>query len=187
MSLPAKLRRRARWAACTFAAASVLAILWCRPAYAASREAQVKAAYLFKLPAFVEWPTSAFANDNAPLILCISGRRDILSVLTQISAGQRIQDRAVTVRELNPRRPEAAAACHAVYLGSSDSASRMFAAAVNGPLLLIGEEGSGARGCTIEFAERGDSIRLIVHRGAAAERRLTLSSKLMAVAAAVRP
>ena len=67
------------------------------PAHAASEYA-VKAAYLYKFAAFVEWPKSSFSQPDSPLNVCIVGFDPFGAYLDRAIAGQRIGERPVVAR-----------------------------------------------------------------------------------------
>lgn len=157
------------------------------PAIAAS-EAQVKAAYLYKLASFVRWPASAFADDAAPLRICVAGRADVHHAVEALARGQQASGRALAAALVEPTRAAAAADCQILFVGHSDAAARaLLAQAGQRPVLTVTDRNAGTRGGIIEFVRAGGGIRFTIHRRAAEMRDLVLSSKLLAAAAAVEP
>jgi len=152
-----------------------------------SREAEVKAAYVYKLASFVRWPPTAFASAATPTTLCVSGRRDVLADLTQMVKGQRADDRALVVVAVPPGS-KTAPGCQALYLGEGGrSAGQLIQSLGSAPVLTISDRGAGSEGGVIELVDHGDTVRLVIHRAEASRRGLTLSSKLLSVAEAVEP
>ncbi len=177
-----RARRRA-WVVASF----VLALAQSDMAMADTREADVKAAYVYKLASFVKWPPAAYDSPAAPTTLCVAGRGDILAALARIASGQRADNRPLIVLALPPGS-STAAGCHALYLGEGGKwAGQLIQAMAHAPVLIISDRGAGSSGGVIELVDRGDTIRLVVHRGEAARHGLTLSSKLLSVAEAVEP
>ena len=152
---------------------------------ASTREAGVKAAYVYKLVSFVRWPPAAYASAATPTTLCIAGGRDVLAALTEMVKGQRVDERPLAVVALPPDSA-ATAGCHVLYLGEGSRVGRQLAPALDkAPILVISDREAGRSGGAIELVDRGDTIRFVVHRADADRRGLTLSSKLLAVAEAV--
>lgn len=169
-------------------AAAIAAGLIVGPAQAAVSEAQVKAAYLYKLASFVRWPPAAFADPAAPLRICVAGRSDIHGVIEVLTRGQDASGRHLAAEAIDAAHPETAAHCQILFVGQSDAASRtLLAQAAQRPVLTVTDRNAGARGGIIEFILAGGSVRFAIHRRAAEARQLVLSSKLLAVAAAVEP
>jgi hypothetical protein len=175
--------RRCAW----LLAAAVLALGQYDRARADSREAEVKAAYVFKLASFVRWPPAAYESAAAPTTLCVAGRSDVLAALGRMAKGQRADDRPLAVIGLPPGS-NAATGCQALYLGEGGKATgRMLQTVARAPVLTISDRAAGSQGGVIELVDHGDMVRLVIHRGEAERHGLTLSSKLLAAAEAVEP
>jgi hypothetical protein len=149
-------------------------------------EYAVKAAYLYKFAAFVEWPDTAFATPSSPLQICILGDDPFGANLKQAVGDQRVGQRAVEIRRLD--RVDRTSGCQILYI----SASRRQPAAdalrlLNGaPVLTVTDaEGQGPQ-AVIHFAIRNGHVRFGVDATSAAQNHLTLSSKLLGVALSVK-
>jgi hypothetical protein len=152
-----------------------------------SREAEVKAAYIDKLAAFVSWPQGAAASAASSATLCVEGRPDILESLARLVKGQRLDDRPLVAMALPPHA-QTASGCQVLYLGEGGKTEHQLVQSLgNAPVLTISDRGAGSDGGVIELVDHGDTVRLIVHRGEASRRGLTLSSKLLVVAEGVEP
>jgi hypothetical protein len=168
--------------------AAIAAGLIAGPAHAAVSEAQVKAAYLYKLASFVRWPPTAFADPAAPLRICVAGRNDIHGVVEMLVRGQDAAGRHLAAELIDPAHPERTAHCQILFVGQGDAASRgLLAQAAQRPVLTVTDRNAGTRGGIIEFVVAGGSVRFSIHRQAAEARQLVLSSKLLAVASSVEP
>lgn len=169
-----------RWALAVLLAAPAV------PAVAATTEAEVKAAYLYKLASFVRWPGEG--GSDATFRICVSGRADIAGVLTQLVRGQQIAGRGVAVRQLTAGGSSRARDCQMLFVGVGAATTRTLFAAVRGqPVLTIGDRNRGTRGGVIDFVLRDGRVRLAIDRGVAQGQHLELSSKLLDVAVAVTP
>jgi hypothetical protein len=140
----------------------------------------VKAAYLYKIAAFVSWPQSSFPSPSAPFRICVAGRDDILRPLAQLANGQRAWGRPVTVARIGPG--SSVSQCQILFRGNAS-----VAVTDSAPVLTVTDRGSDVADGVIEFFADGSHVRFVVHRTQADRRGLDLSSKLLAVAAAVSP
>jgi hypothetical protein len=158
------------------------------PARSAVSEAQIKAAYLYKLASFVRWPASTLADPATPLRICVAGRPDVYAVVEVLTRGQVASGRRLAAEMIEPTRPGAVAHCQILFIGQGEAATRTLLAQVAQlPVLTVTDRGRGTRGGIIEFVLVEGNVRFAIHRQAAEARQLTLSSKLLAVAASVEP
>jgi hypothetical protein len=148
---------------------------------AATPEAEVKAAYIYKLASFVRWPD---AGEGGAFKLCVAGRSDVAGVLGQLVRGQQVAGRPVTVEQLTAAQPDRARSCQVLFLGRG-GAQALFSATRGLPVLTVGDRNNGSRGGVVDFLLRDGRVRLAIDRGAANAQHLELSSKLLDVAAVV--
>ena len=149
-------------------------------------EYAVKAAYLAKFGAFVEWPDSAFPTPGSPLVLCIAGDNPFGPALDQTLGGQRIGQHPVEVRRLD--RAERSSGCHILYLagGRKQSVAEALRLMRGAPVLTVtDDEHRGPQGI-IHFTVRNNHVRFTIDADMAAQSHLNLSSKLLSVAVSVR-
>jgi hypothetical protein len=168
------------------AATAILALGGPANGQSGSVEYAVKAAYLFKFAPFVEWPASAFASPSSPITVCVGGADPFGAALDKSVAGQRIGDRPVTVRRL--ARVEGPSGCHILFVGSGrgQSQAEMLRSVRGAPVLTVADQGTGASGAIIQFVVRDNRVRFEIDANAAAAHRMTISSKLLSLALAVR-
>jgi hypothetical protein len=179
-SRPAFRRGAARWAL------AILLAPFSVSASAASPEADVKAAYLYKLASFVRWPDEG--RSGGAFNICVAGRGDIAGVLAQLVRGQRVAGHTVAVQQLTSAQAERARDCQMLFVGRGAAATRALLAAVRGqPVLTVGDRNNGTAGGVIDFVMRDGRVRLAIDRGAAEGQHLELSSKLLDVAVKVTP
>jgi hypothetical protein len=172
---------RQAWNALVLAGLEGLLLLAPAPAAAATSEAQVKAAYIYKLASFVRWPDRA--GPAREFRLCVSGRRDVEAVLRELVRGQRIDGQPITVLRLDGNGAEQAKSCKVLFVGHGGQASTsLLGATETSPVLTICDRSNGTRGCVIEFVMRGGKVRFALDRARADRRRLELSAKLVDVA-----
>jgi hypothetical protein len=149
------------------------------PAWAQASESAVKAAYLYKMAAFVTWPPNAFASPSAPFRICVVNRPDVARPLSQLTHGAQAWGRPVVVSEISSAQE--ASGCQILFLGGNHSGL-----GTSAPVLTVTDHGAASPG-VVEFTMQQSHVRFVIHRAQADERRLDISSKLLAVAAAVVP
>lgn len=165
-------------------ALAVLLAAWIPAAHAATPEAEVKAAYLYKLASFVRWPD---ANGlNGAFRICVAGRSDVAGVLGQLVRGQQVAGRPIAVEQIRSTQIDRARDCQLLFLGRG-AAAALFAATRGLPVLTVGDRNNGTRGGVVDFLLRDGRVRLAIDRTAADDHHLELSSKLLDVAVAVAP
>lgn len=168
--------------------AAILAPAWCagpvRPAPApALEELQIKAAALSSIITFTEWPATAFASPESPLVVGVLGHDPTAALLTDFVANEIWQGRGVVLRTL--ASPSEAKTCHAVYIAHSENGRwRTLSAQFAGkPILTISDGENFARqGGIIQLAVERNKLRLIVNLGVARAAGLAISSKVLRLA-----
>jgi hypothetical protein len=149
-------------------------------------EDDVKAAFLYNFAKYVAWPDSAFPA--RAFHVCVVADEVFLKSLDDIIAGETIDGRSVT-RQI-PATPEAARACHILFLasGDADRVAQLLAAVKDTPVLTVGDTADFlARGGVVTFVRDGERIRFDVNMTAALRAGLTISSRLLRVARRVSP
>ncbi len=147
---------------------------------AGATEGRVKAAFLFKFSAYVEWPASAFASADAPLQFGVMGADDMAEALAEFTSGRRVNERSVVVRKLRAGDP--LAGLHLLFVARSQP---LLAPPQPGLLLVTESEGALAHGSVINFVLEDRRVRFEVALDAAARRDLRVSSRMLAVASKV--
>ena len=173
------------WAA--LAAALALARAPSGAAYAQFQEFQVKAAYLYKFAPFVDWPAAAFPSPASPFVLCVAGEDPFGPMLDRAVAGQKIGTHPVRVRRL--AKADKTAGCHILYFGGSKAQQVADGLAdVRGAPVLTVTDGAlpGEDRGVIHFVVRDRNVRFEIDDSAAARNGLTISSKLLSLAVAVK-
>lgn len=168
--------------------ASSLAVLAgsASPAGAASTEAAVKAAFLPRFARYVAWPPTARPAQSAPLVLCTVGRDPFGQLLEQSVIGQEVDGHRILIRRL----PSAAGirACHVAFVGGSSSqpTGQLLAAIGRQPVLTVTDASYASQRGIVHFAIVSGRVRFFIDEAAAAERGLSISSRLLGLAIAVR-
>jgi len=146
-------------------------------------EYQVKAAFVFQISRFIEWPADAFANSDAPLVICVFGANPFGSALQELTAGELVYTHPLVVRSVD--RVEDLDACHIVFVSSDrDDPGRRALQYLAGKRVLTVSDSSGfaERGGVIGLVTVNGKVRLQVNRGSADAAQLKISAKLLRVA-----
>ncbi|HEY7903045.1 MAG TPA: YfiR family protein [Casimicrobiaceae bacterium] len=171
--------------------ALAIAALTCAVARAqdANLEFAVKATYLYKFADYVDWPEGTFRTPDDPLTICIVGSDGVAQLVEAAVAGHATLDgRPVVARHV--AIPSRDAGCHVLYIATrQDTATLEALRAARGlPLLTVTDtrNGDAARGI-IAFVIVDNRVRFDIDLAAAAQNHLAISSKLLNLAARVRP
>jgi hypothetical protein len=178
--------RVAAWRAALLGLVAMVGVARPAPAQEASEYA-IKAAYLYKLGDYVEWPASSFAGPGAPVGICIVGTDPFGGTLDATIAGEKSAGRPIALRRL--RAIERGSGCHIAYLGGSDqqSVAQALEAVKGTPVLTITDEARGAAVGIVHFLTRSNRVRFQIDDQAAADNALNISSKLFSIALSVKP
>jgi hypothetical protein len=173
------------------AAAAALAMLSLQVGGAAGAgtgdlELAVKATYLYKLAPFVSWPAAAWTSPNAPLVICVQGSDPFGPMLDRATAGQAVGPHPVMVRRL--ARMDAESGCQIAYVagGPAQSQAQALQAVEGTPVLTVTDEGRGGPKGIVHLLLDGGKVRFSIDAARAQECGVGISSKLLALAVAVK-
>jgi hypothetical protein len=143
----------------------------------------VKAAFLYRFAAYVEWPDDASAG---PFVIAVSGAEDVARQLDDLLPRLTIKGRSVEVRRVS-RVPDIDGV-NILYIGP-DSLARTHALrtiALLRPILIVTDDKHGLdAGGVINFIETERSVRFEISLLAADRAHLKINSALLSVAARV--
>ena len=161
--------------------------LGAQPAYPPT-EAGVKAGYLFNFTKYTDWPTNAFTNATAPLVLGVLGDDPFGAALDQTVGKRTSQGRQVVLRRA--REVAALQDCHAIFICRSEQARlpAILAALRASPVVTVCDTGAFfEQGVMIKFTLVQDRVRFEVRRDAAEQVGIKFSSGLLDAALQVWP
>jgi len=150
-------------------------------------EYELKAAILYNLTRFVEWPASAYPNAQAPTILCILGRDPFGESLASMVSKQTPNGRLVQIRHV--RNDKEVGGCHVLYISSSERKQvvQILSTAAGSNILTVGEIAQfAARGGMVQFGLEDKEVRFDVNLDAALRAGLKISSRLLVLARVVK-
>ena len=152
-----------------------------------SLEYKVKAAYLYKFGAFVEWPAATFQSSASAVNVCIAGKDPFDGFLDQATEGQKIADRPILIRRLDVIGRDSG--CQIAFVGGSNrqSVSQALDVLRGSGVLTVTEDGTGGDAGIVRFVTQDNRVRFEIDQQAAERNGLKISSKLLSLAASVRP
>jgi len=155
-------------------------------AQAQPSETAVKAAFLPRFARYVSWPAPVVPGAGAPFQLCILGRDPFGPLLDQAASSELIDGHAVAVRRVPS--PDRAAGCQLAFVEGTtpQETARMLLALRNQATLTVTDARAGPQRGMIHFTIVGGRVRFFIDDAEAAGRGLSISSRLLALAAGVR-
>jgi hypothetical protein len=152
-------------------------------AQSASKEYQVKAAFLYNFSQFIEWPAGTLPAGRSPLIIGILGEDPFGGYLDELVRGEGVSNHPLVVRRFN--RVAEITTCHILFVSRSESRQldQIFAYLKGRNILTVGDADNFAvRGGMIRFVTENNRIRFRINLEAARGANLTISSKLLRAA-----
>ncbi|HEX6703413.1 MAG TPA: YfiR family protein [Albitalea sp.] len=168
-----------------FAALALCLALAPRPADAVE-EMVLKAAIVYNILLFVEWPESALPAPGGALSLCIAPHAAMREALQAIDRSE-LRGFVLALREL--AGADAAKPCHAVVIDAADRhrlAASLKAQRLSGALVISDDLEAPADSTAIVLHRVGSKIVFDVNLRPLRQAGLQLSSKLMRLARVVR-
>jgi YfiR/HmsC-like len=144
-------------------------------------EASVKAAYLYKFLAYVDWPPAAFSSADAPQVIGVMGADDVLAELQRLVAGRTVNGHPLVATRI--AGGDSVELLHVLYVGRGAKASAVLQAISGRPILVVTDAPSGlAEGSSLNFMLVQGRVRFEASLPAAERAGLKLSARLLAVA-----
>jgi hypothetical protein len=155
------------------------------PAHAAdptALEKQVKSAFVVNFLQFIDWPATAFAKPDDPIIIGVADPNSLGDTLAAAIEGKTIRGRKLVIRNLDPKAP---GACHVLVAGSlegSDLQALLKAAPASGCLTIGDSDHFTESSGVIRFFVEDRKERFEINLAAAQRAGLQISSKLLKLA-----
>lgn len=147
-------------------------------------EYQVKAAFLLNFVKFIEWPSTAFAEADSPIAICVLGDDPFGSSLDETAEGQTVNGRTVVVRRI--AGVPAPRTCQVVFVRMpEDDVSRVLTGLGTGVLTVSEGDRFIPDGGMIDFVVENRRVRFDINLGAAGKAGLKMSARLLTVARSV--
>ncbi len=149
-------------------------------------EYKVKAEFLVKLAQFVEWPAASFGGPHDPLVIAIVGKDPFGDYLEEIARARTVNGRRLKIVHAPSGLPPET--CHLLFIPAGEyfRLRELLDAYEGRPVLTVGDgERFARRGAQIGIYLRGQRLRFDLNLAGARRSGLSLSSKLLRLAAAV--
>ncbi|HEY1790805.1 MAG TPA: YfiR family protein [Verrucomicrobiae bacterium] len=151
-------------------------------ASAQSKEYEIKAAFLFNFAQFVNWPSAAFAETNAPFCIGILGDDPFGAALDQTVQGENVDNRKILIER--SQNIGDLKNCQMIFVSRSEK--RHIGEILTGldtrPVLTVSEvEGFAQSGGDINFFLAGTKVRFEINAGATQSDGLKVSSQLLSL------
>jgi hypothetical protein len=142
----------------------------------------VKAAFLYNLASFIEWPQGTFEKPDTPLVLGIVGVDPFGDTIDRALADKKVRGHPLILRRVawGPDLKR----CHILFLASSESPRLGALASLVGtlPILTVGDDAGVGSSCIIAFVVEDNKVGFEINRDLAERARLAVSSKVLSLA-----
>jgi hypothetical protein len=146
----------------------------------------LKAAYLYNLARFAEWPPDVVPAGTR-IVMCVDNDRPVADALEEMIRGRSVQDREPIVRRLEEEASRAG--CHQLYIGGTDlkrSLAVILSLKGSGVFTVSNAVGFAKGGGMAELFLEDGRLRIAVNVDALQRARVRLSSRVLALATIVR-
>lgn len=153
-------------------------------------EYAVKAAFIYNFARFVEWPSSAFAQADDPIKICVLGDDPFGKVLDETIRGKSIAQHAFAIERIaSAEEAGYADDCHIVFISRSETnrLGKVLTALQDKSVMTIGDmEDAAKRGAVMNFLLEGGRVRFAINADVAKRAGLNLSSQLIKLSTLVK-
>jgi YfiR/HmsC-like len=148
-----------------------------------SSEYLIKAGFIYNFAQLVQWPATAFSQEDSPIVIGILGTDPFGAIIDRVIENKKLAGRTLVVKRL--KRGAAVKDCNILFVSSSEAAhlDEVIQSTKGMPILTIGETpGFAVRGGIINLTLEGNRVRFEVNIEAAKQANLNISSRLLALA-----
>jgi len=167
-----------------------MACLWLAGAWAAASETgpvageyEVKATFLYNFTKFTDWPPSAFASSNAPIVIGVLGEDPFGKTIDDVVSGEVVGGRPLVVKRL--RTDDDLRGCHVLFISSSekDRLPAVLRQIKGAPILSVSEiNGFAEQGGMVNLLIANKTVKMEINQPAADQAGLQISAKLLKLA-----
>jgi hypothetical protein len=149
------------------------------------REYSVKAAFLYNLVKYTDWPSRAFPQPDAPIVIGLLGSDPFGPVLDRIVEGRTVNGHPIVIRRAAGIADLRGA--HVVFIGASESgrAAEQCAAIESFRGLTVGDTEQTAAFTAVKCALEADRVVFTVDLNRTSHVGVNISSKLLHLAKSV--
>jgi len=153
-----------------------------------AQEYQLKAAWLYNLTRFVEWPETNFIATNAPFVIGIVGQDPFGSSLEEATRAENVHGHPIVIKHLTTN--DALSSCQILFLSRSEQADfgPLVSQLAASPVLSVADaDGASGQGVMVNLVVSRDTIKMEINQEAAKTAHLEISSRLLGLARIVKP
>ena len=146
-----------------------------------SPEYLLKAAFLYNIAKFVEWPPAALSTSNTPMTVCVVG--DAFGTAIETVEGKQVQGHPLTVKQ-DPS-VNAAKDCHLLFVSETElgKSAALLAAVKGGPVLTVCDSARCTeRGFMVNLQLTDNKVGLEINMDTVQLAPIKISSQLMKLA-----
>lgn len=152
-----------------------------------SSEYLIKAGYIYNFAKLVEWPASAFAQPDSPIVIGIVGTDPFGPIIDKVLEGKKVNGHPFVIKRLKPTAD--VKECHILFVGTSwgPHVADTIRLTRGTPILTISEiPGFADRGGIINLTLEQNKVRFEVNVDAAKQADLSISSRLLVLAKVIQ-
>jgi hypothetical protein len=152
------------------------------PAQTASKEYQVKAAFLYNFAQFIEWPSTALTNADTPFCIGVLGDDPFGTALEETVQGETINGHKIIVEKAH--RVKDLKNCQMIFICKSEKGQlrEIMSELDSSAVLTVSEiDGFAASGGVINFYLDGSKVRFEINPATAQHDGLKVSSQLLSL------
>lgn len=152
-----------------------------------SREYNIKAVFLYNFTQFINWPSNAFQDAEAPFVIGILGNDPFRTSLDKTVTNEKVKGRPIIIQRYQDVKE--IKNCHILFINSKESRrlKEILSALPRKHILTVSDMPQFATaGGIIRFATKENKIRLQINLSTSKDADLSISSKLLQVADIVR-
>jgi hypothetical protein len=149
----------------------------------ASKEDQLKAAFIYNFTKFIEWPADRFPAAETPLVIGVLGQNTVRDELQGIAKTHRFNGRPIEIKAV--QTAEEAATVHLLFVGAGadHEATHILKGLQSQAVLTVGETDTfTAANGMITFLREGDKVRFAINMPAAERAGFHVSAHLRKLA-----
>jgi len=171
---------------CMLVLAALLTVFIPQHARAATPgEHQIKAAMIFNMMRFVDWPESALPNADENIDICVVSRGALATAVESLK-GKQVKGKSIAIRQTG--KSGGFSGCHVLLLSDTDrqTVSAILEQTRSTPVMTVGDSrGFAAAGGVFGFIILDGKIRFEVNLASAQKHRIRISSQLLKLAQTV--
>ena len=153
------------------------------------RSGRIKAALVYYVAKFVNWPNEANDSKN-PLHVCVAGDDDVTPYLSETLSNKEVRSRKIEISKIESDLPLSKSQlknCDLLYNAVHATSKSLAQELATRPILTLCNSLDPAQLCMVRLFEKENRARIMIDPQAAKTAGLSISSELLEVAAAETP